>query len=223
MSIILRTENLSKTFIQGERQIRAVHDISLSFEEKKFYAVTGPSGCGKTTFLHLLGALDSPSRGEVYYRESPIYANTSEKTRANLRLKNISCIFQNYNLISIMTAYENIVTPCIAARKKVDTDYLNELCRVLKIQDRLNHIPSELSGGEQQRVATARALIMNPDILLADEPTGNLDKTSAEELLSLLLDLKKKFSQTIIMVTHDNDIANQADIHIKMEDGQIIN
>lgn len=223
MSIILRTENLSKTFIQGERQIRAVHEISLSFEEMKFYAITGPSGCGKTTFLHLLGALDSPSRGEVYYRESPIYANTSEKTRANLRLKSISCIFQNYNLISFMTAYENIVTPCIAAHKKVDIDYLNELCSILKLQDRLNHIPSELSGGEQQRVATARALIMKPDILLTDEPTGNLDKASAEELLSLLLDLKKKFSQTIIMVTHDNDIAKQADIHIKMEDGQIIN
>lgn len=222
MGIVLKSEQLSRTFIQGEHQIRAVHNVSLSFEEGKFYAITGPSGCGKTTLLHLLGALDLPTDGEVYYRDTPLYQNVSAKVRADMRLYHISCIFQNYNLISIMTAYENIVAPCIAARRKADADYLGEICEVLGIADRLNHIPSELSGGEQQRVATARAIIMHPDVLLADEPTGNLDKESAEELLSLLLDLQKRFSQTIIMVTHDTTIAERADIHIKMEDGQIV-
>jgi len=222
MEKILVADNLSRTFLQGEREIHAVHKVSLEFESGKFYTITGPSGCGKTTMLHLLGALDMPTHGDVFYRSKPVYKSMNDNARADLRLNHIGFIFQNYNLISVMTAYENIITPCIAAGKPIDHDYLNELCKKLGILDRLNHIPSELSGGEQQRVATARALIMHPDLILADEPTGNLDKESADNLLALLCELQSQYSKTIIMVTHDHNIAQRADIQIKMDAGQIV-
>ena len=222
MESILITENLSRTFLQGEREIHAVHNVSLEFESEKFYAITGPSGCGKTTLLHLLGALDQPTHGDVKYNGNYMYKSMSENMRADLRLNNIGFIFQNYNLISVMTAYENIITPCLASGKAVDQKYLSELCKKLGINDRLNHIPSELSGGEQQRVATARALIMHPSIILADEPTGNLDKDSAVNLLDLIFTLQLQYKKTIIMVTHDMNIASRADIHIKMDAGQIV-
>ena len=186
MGTVLKAESISRVYQQGERRIYAVHNVCMEFEEGKLYVITGPSGCGKTTLLHLLGALDIPTDGEVYYRDTPLYQNVPASVRANIRLLNISCIFQNYNLISIMTAYENIITPCIAARRKVDHAYMEKLVSVLGICERLHHLPGELSGGEKQRVAAARAMILHPDILLADEPTGNLDKASAEEFLQLL-------------------------------------
>ncbi|MBR5364809.1 MAG: ABC transporter ATP-binding protein [Clostridia bacterium] len=222
MKEFLSAKNVSKAYKQGDRTVFALKDVSLTIEEGLFHAVTGPSGCGKTTLLNILGALDVPTHGDVLYDGVPIYEKMSEKERSALRLNRIGFVFQHYGLVSFMTTYENIVTPCVAAKRKIDRDYLAELVRVLKIKDRLDHIPAELSGGERQRVAIARALILKPGLVLADEPTGNLDKDTSEEVLSFLLALKKTYSLTLVMVTHDASVAELADRHIRMDDGRII-
>jgi len=222
MNEIVKMLNCSKTYIQGERTVFALQDVSLSLYESKFHVITGPSGCGKTTLLNILGALDVPSHGDVYYNSVPIYKEMNEMQRAHLRLNSIGFVFQNYGLVSFLTAHENIITPCIAAKKDIDYNYLAELVKVLKIKDRLDHIPAELSGGERQRVAIARALIMKPKLILADEPTGNLDKNSTKEIISYILNLKSMYSLTIVMVTHDMSLTNIADIHYCLDDGKLM-
>ena len=216
----IQTASLTKIYIQGEKRIHALNDITVSIAENKFTAIVGPSGCGKSTFLRALAALEKPTGGTVTYDGEDIY-KLSEKKRAELRRRKIGVVFQDYSLLPTLTALENICTPSLMDGRKPDLDYIAGLVKTLGIEDRLHHIPSEMSGGEQQRVSVARALVNRPAIIFADEPTGNLDKNSARELLELLLLTKKEYDQTLLMVTHDPDIAAHADIVIRMDNGMI--
>ena len=217
----IEATSLTKIYIQGEKQIYALNNIDVSIAENKFTAIVGPSGCGKSTFLRVLSALEKPSDGTVLYDNQDIY-KLSEKKRAELRRQRIGVVYQDYSLLPTMTALENICTPALMDGKKPDLEYIVGLAKTLGIDDRLHHIPSEMSGGEQQRVSVARALVNKPAIIFADEPTGNLDKNSARELLDLLLLTKKEYNQTLLMVTHDPDIAAHADIIIRMDNGMIL-
>ena len=217
----IEATSLTKIYIQGEKQIYALNNIDVSIAENKFTAIVGPSGCGKSTFLRVLSALEKPSDGTVLYDNQDIY-KLSEKKRAELRRQKIGVVYQDYSLLPTMTALENICTPALMDGKKPDLEYIVGLAKTLGIDDRLHHIPSEMSGGEQQRVSVARALVNKPAIIFADEPTGNLDKNSARELLDLLLLTKKEYNQTLLMVTHDPDIAAHADIIIRMDNGMIL-
>lgn len=217
----IEATSLTKIYIQGEKQIYALNNIDVSIAENKFTAIVGPSGCGKSTFLRVLSALEKPSDGTVLYDNQDIY-KLSEKKRAELRRQKIGVVYQDYSLLPTMTALENICTPALMDGKKPDLEYIVGLAKTLGIDDRLHHIPSEMSGGEQQRVSVARALVNKPAIIFADEPTGNLDKNSARELLDLLLLTKKEYNQTLLMVTHDPDIAAHADIVIRMDNGMIL-
>lgn len=213
--------SLSKVYIQGEKHILALNNISLTITEGKFTAIVGPSGCGKSTLLRALAAIEEPSEGAVFYDSQDIY-KLSDRERAVLRRRKIGIVFQDYSLLPTFTALENICTPALMDNKKPDMNYINGVCETLGISDRFHHIPSEMSGGEQQRVAVARALVNKPAILFADEPTGNLDKSSANALLELLLITQKEYNQTLLMVTHDLDIAARADITIPMDNGVIL-
>lgn len=213
--------SLSKVYIQGEKHILALNNISLTIAEGKFTAIVGPSGCGKSTLLRALAAIEEPSEGAVFYDSQDIY-KLSDRERAVLRRRKIGIVFQDYSLLPTFTALENICTPALMDNKKPDMNYINGVCETLGISDRFHHIPSEMSGGEQQRVAVARALVNKPAILFADEPTGNLDKSSANALLELLLITQKEYNQTLLMVTHDLDIAARADITIPMDNGVIL-
>lgn len=217
----IEATSLTKIYIQGEKQIYALNNINVSISENKFTAIVGPSGCGKSTFLRTLSALEKPSSGTVLYDNQDIY-KLSERKRAELRRQKIGVVYQDYSLLPTMTALENICTPALMDGKKPDLEYIVGLAKTLGIDDRLHHIPSEMSGGEQQRVSVARALVNKPAIIFADEPTGNLDKNSAHELLELLLLTKKEYNQTLLMVTHDPDIAAHADIVIRMDNGMIL-
>ena len=217
----IEAASLTKIYVQGEKQIYALNNINVSIAENKFTAIVGPSGCGKSTFLRTLSALEQPSDGTVLYDNQDIY-KLSERKRAELRRQKIGVVYQDYSLLPTMTALENICTPALMDGKKPDLAYIMGLAKTLGIDDRLHHIPSEMSGGEQQRVSVARALVNKPAIIFADEPTGNLDKNSARELLDLLLLTKKKIEQTLLMVTHDPDIAAHADIIIRMDNGMIL-
>ncbi len=217
----IQAESLTKIYIQGEKRIHALNGINVSIAENRFTAIVGPSGCGKSTFLRTLSALEKPTGGTVSYDGQDIY-KLSEKQRAELRRRKIGVVYQDYSLLPTMTALENICTPSLMDGRKPDLDYILSLAKTLGIGDRLHHIPSEMSGGEQQRVSVARALVNRPAIIFADEPTGNLDKNSACELLELLLLTKKEYDQTLLMVTHDPDIAAHADIVIRMDNGTIL-
>lgn len=217
----IEAASLTKIYVQGEKQIYALNNINVSIAENKFTAIVGPSGCGKSTFLRTLSALEQPSDGTVLYDNQDIY-KLSERKRAELRRQKIGVVYQDYSLLPTMTALENICTPALMDGKKPDLAYIMGLAKTLGIDDRLHHIPSEMSGGEQQRVSVARALVNKPAIIFADEPTGNLDKNSAHELLELLLLTKKEYNQTLLMVTHDPDIAAHADIVIRMDNGTIL-
>lgn len=217
----IEATSLTKVYVQGEKQIYALNNINVSIAENKFTAIVGPSGCGKSTFLRTLSALEKPSDGTVLYDDQDIY-KLSERKRAELRRQKIGVVYQDYSLLPTMTALENICTPALMDGKKPDLEYIVGLAKTLGIDDRLHHIPSEMSGGEQQRVSVARALINKPVIIFADEPTGNLDKNSAHKLLELLLLTKKEYNQTLLMVTHDPDIAAHADIVIRMDNGMIL-
>ena len=217
----IQAQSVSKVYMQGEKQIYALNDISLDIAENKFTAIVGTSGCGKSTLLRTLSAIEAPTSGNVFYDGQDIY-KLSDGKRAALRRKQIGIVFQDYSLLPTLTALENICTPTLMDGKKPNMDYIMTLCETLGITDRLHHIPSEMSGGEQQRVSVARALVNQPAILFADEPTGNLDKQSAHELLQLLLLTKEKFHQTLFVVTHDPDIASRADIVIRMDNGTIV-
>ncbi len=218
---ILRTKGLTKTYGKGETEVRAVDNVDLSVEEGEFVAIVGASGSGKSTLMHLLGGVDKPTSGEVFINGQEIYS-MKDDALAIFRRRQIGIIYQFYNLIPILNVRENITLPQDLDRQKVDEKHLNELIETLGLKSRVNHLPNQLSGGQQQRVSIGRALINNPAIVLADEPTGNLDSKSGEEVMGLLKLSNRKYHQTIIVITHDLEIAAQADRVITFEDGKII-
>jgi putative ABC transport system ATP-binding protein len=218
---ILRIENLTKTYGEGDNKVEALKDINLSINKGEFVAIIGASGSGKSTLLHLLGGLDRATSGKVIIDEKSIYDYKDEELSI-FRRRKVGFIFQFFNLIPVLDVEENIELPVILDNEKVDKDYLDEIITILNLQDRRTHLPSELSGGQQQRVSIGRALINKPSIILADEPTGNLDSKNTREVIELLKLTARKFNQTLILITHDSNIASMADRVITIEDGQII-
>ena len=218
---ILRAENLTKKYGKGESEVVAVDNVSFSVEKGEFLAIVGSSGSGKSTLLHLLGGVDRPTSGKVYVDGKDIYS-LNDDNLAIFRRRQVGIIYQFYNLIPILNVEENITLPCDLDGNKVDENRLNELLKSLGLENRRKHLPNELSGGQQQRVSIGRAMINNPAIILADEPTGNLDSKSSEEIVELLKLTNKKYKQTIIMITHNLEIANEADRVITIEDGRIV-
>ena len=217
---LIEVKNLSKLYGSGEAEITALKNINLNIEQGEFVAIVGPSGSGKSTLLHLLGGVDKPSSGEVIIKGESIY-KLKEKELAILRRRKLGFVFQFFNLIPVLTAEENIEMPVLLDNGKIDKNYMNELLKLLGLEERRNHHPSELSGGQQQRVSIGRALANKPSIILADEPTGNLDSKNSKEVLELLKYCAKKYNQTLILITHDINIAKSADRVITIEDGQI--
>lgn len=216
---LIEVKNLSKIYGSGEAEVKALKNINLNIEQGEFVAIVGPSGSGKSTLLHLLGGVDKPSSGEVIIKGESIY-KLREKELSILRRK-LGFVFQFFNLIPVLTAEENIEMPVLLDNGKIDKNYMNELLKLLGLEERRNHHPSELSGGQQQRVSIGRALANKPSIILADEPTGNLDSKNSKEVLELLKYCAKKYNQTLILITHDINIAKSADRVITIEDGQI--
>lgn len=221
MKRLIKTENLSKTYGKDESIVYALKNANVSFYEGEVVAIIGTSGSGKSTLLHLLGGLDTATNGKVFYNDIDILSLNDENL-SSFRRKNIGFVFQFFNLIPELTAYENIILPNMIDNRKIDEQYINNITDILNISNRLKHYPNQMSGGQQQRVAIARALANNPKILLCDEPTGNLDKKSSQEVINMLLLLRKNFNKTIIIVTHSTDIANQCDRIIQISDGNII-
>ena len=217
---ILKVENLTKSYGKGEAKVDAVKNINLSINKGEFVAIVGPSGSGKSTLLHLLGGVDKPTSGKVYINDVDIY-NLKEKDLSIFRRRNVGLIYQFYNLIPVLSAKENILLPAELDNRKIDKEYLDDLLNTLGLKERENHLPNELSGGQQQRTSIGRALINRPAIVLADEPTGNLDSKNSKEVIELLKLSVKKYKQTLIMITHDINIALQADRVITIEDGII--
>ena len=218
---ILKTENLTKIYGKGENQVVALDKVNLSINEGEFVAIVGASGSGKSTLLHLLGGVDKPTSGKVIVNGKDIYKLSADNL-AIFRRREVGLIYQFYNLIPILTAKENVTLPLELDNKKVDNNELDKLLKDLGIEDRKNHLPNQLSGGQQQRVSIGRALITHPSIVLADEPTGNLDSKSSDEIVELLKKANKEYKQTIIMITHNMEIAEAADRIIKIEDGLIV-
>lgn len=219
---ILRVENLCKTYGKGETKVKALDSVSFSVEKGEFVAIIGPSGSGKSTMLHMLGGVDKPTSGKVFIDGTDIYSLNNDKL-AIFRRRQIGLIYQFYNLIPILDVEENITLPVLLDGKDVDKKQLNEIVKVLGLEERLKHLPNQLSGGQQQRVSIGRSLITNPSIILADEPTGNLDSKNSKDIVDLLKFSNKKFNQTLIMITHDKEIALEADRIITIEDGRIAN
>lgn len=217
---ILRVENLTKSYGKNETKVDAIKNVSLSVEKGTFIAITGPSGSGKSTLLHLLGGVDRPTSGKVYINDVDIY-NLKTKDLAIFRRRNIGLIYQFYNLIPVLNVKENILPPAELDNRDIDREYFDDLMKTLGLIDREKHLPSQLSGGQQQRTSIGRALINRPSIILADEPTGNLDSKNSKEILELLKLSVKKYNQTLIMITHDKNMALQADRIISIEDGII--
>lgn len=218
---ILKVSHLCKTYGKDSTLVTALDDVSLTVEKGEFVAIVGASGSGKSTLLHILGGVDKPTSGHVYVEGSDIFS-LNENNLAIFRRRQVGLIYQFYNLIPILNVKENISLPVMLDGKEPDKKYLNELIQTLGLEARVNHLPNELSGGQQQRVSIGRALIYHPSLLLADEPTGNLDSKSSEEIMELLEISNKKYGQTIIMITHDEDLAMHADRIITIEDGKII-
>ena len=217
---LIEVKNLSKIYGSGEAEVKALKNINLNIEQGEFVAIVGPSGSGKSTLLHLLGGVDKPSSGEVIIKGESIY-KLREKELSILRRRKLGFVFQFFNLIPVLTAEENIEMPVLLDNGKIDKNYMNELLKLLGLEERRNHHPSELSGGQQRRVSIGRALANKPSIILADEPTGNLDSKNSKEVLELLKYCAKKYNQTLILITHDINIAKSADRVITIEDGQI--
>ena len=217
---ILKVENLTKSYGKGEAKVDAIKNINLSINKGEFVAIIGPSGSGKSTLLHLLGGVDKPTSGKVYINDVDIYT-LKEKDLSIFRRRNVGLIYQFYNLIPVLSVKENILLPAELDNRKIDKDYLDDLLKTLGLKERANHLPNELSGGQQQRTSIGRALINRPSIVLADEPTGNLDSKNSKEVLELLKLSVRKYNQTSIMITHDPSIALQADRVITIEDGTI--
>ena len=218
---LLKLDNLCKFYGEDETLVKAVDTVNLAVEEGEFIAILGASGSGKSTLLHMIGGVDEPTIGHVYLNGEDIYALNDSK-QSKLRRESISIVYQFYNLIPTLNVVENITLPLDLSRKKVDQEYLDELLKLLKLEDRKKHLPNELSGGEQQRVAIGRALITRPSIILADEPTGNLDSKNSLEVMNILKRANEIYKQTIIMVTHDEELAKFAKRIITMKDGNIV-
>ena len=218
---LIEVKNLCKVYGSGEAKVEALKDINLEIEQGEFVAIVGPSGSGKSTLLHLLGGVDKPTSGEVIIKGESVY-KLKEKELSVLRRRKIGFVFQSFNLIPVLSVEENIKMPALLDHQKVDKEYFKDLVKTLGISDRLNHLPSELSGGQQQRVAIARALINKPAIILADEPTGNLDSETSKEIMEMLKLSVRKYNQTAIVITHDLSIAENADRVIKIKDGKVI-
>lgn len=219
--IILKAENLVKTYGSGDTAINALNGVSLEVKKGEFVAVVGQSGSGKSTLLHLLGAMDYPTSGSLTVDGQDVFALKGEAL-AEYRRRKVGFVFQFFNLLPVMTAKENIMIPLSLDGKTADKDYLNELAQAMGISERLDHYPHQLSGGQQQRVAIARAMITRPSVILADEPTGNLDSASGKEILALLKSTVRKYEQTLILITHDNSIAAEADRIITIKDGKLV-
>ena len=218
---ILKVEHLNKIYGKGETEVKALDNISFSVEKGEFVAIVGPSGSGKSTLLHILGGVDKPTSGHVYVEGSDVFS-LNENNLAIFRRRQVGLIYQFYNLIPILNVKENISLPVLLDGKTPDEEYLDELIHTLNLENRVEHLPNELSGGQQQRVSIGRSLIYHPALLLADEPTGNLDTKTSEEIMELLEISNKKYGQTIIMITHDEDLAMHAKRIITIEDGKII-
>lgn len=218
---ILRVENLCKNYGKGETLVKALDNVSFSVERGEFIAIVGASGSGKSTLLHLLGGVDHPTSGKIVIDGENVY-DLNETNLAIFRRRQVGLIYQFYNLIPILNVEENITLPILLDSKKVDQKYLNELIDTLDLRDRVKHLPNELSGGQQQRVSIGRALMNRPAILLADEPTGNLDSKASKDIIELLKLSNKKYKQTIIMITHDYNLALNADRIITIDDGKIV-
>lgn len=220
--VLLSTENLSKKYGNGEAEVTALDDVSITVEKGEFLTVMGASGSGKSTLLNLLGGLDNPTAGKVLYHGNNIF-DMNDEALSLFRLKTIGFIFQAYNLIPELTVKENILVPKAIAKENADEEKLSVIVKTLGLENRLEHRPGQLSGGQQQRVAIARALINQPEILLCDEPTGNLDQKSGENVMQLLKMLNSDFEITILMITHDAKIAEQTGRTIYISDGKIVN
>lgn len=221
MSTILRTEHLCKYYGTGENQVRAVRDAAIAINQGEFVAIVGKSGSGKSTLLHLLGGLDTPTSGKVWLKDKDIFSMKEEEL-AIFRRRKIGFIFQSFNLVSSINVWENVVLPIGLDGKTVDREFVQDIIKTLGMEDKVHNLPNTLSGGQQQRAAIARALASKPDILLADEPTGNLDSKTSDEVIGLLKMSAQKYGQTIVMITHDEDIAQIADRILVMEDGKVV-
>ena len=218
---ILKVENLSKIYGKGENQVKAVDNISFSIEKGEFVAIIGASGSGKSTLLHMLGGVDRPTSGKVYIEGKDIYSLNDDQL-AIFRRRQVGLIYQFYNLIPVLNVIENITLPCNLDGKEINNKRLDDLLHTLGLENRKNNLPNQLSGGQQQRVSIGRAMMNEPAIMLADEPTGNLDSKASEEIVSLLKLSNKKYNQTVIIITHDEKIALEADRIITIDDGKII-
>jgi len=218
---ILKVENLTKIYGAGVNEVRALDGISFSVEKGEFLAIIGPSGSGKSTLLHALGGVDRPTSGKVYMNGQDVYAQDEEQL-AIFRRRHVGLIYQFYNLIPVLNAVENMTLPVRMDGRKVNEERLEELLHLLALEDRKNNLPNQLSGGQQQRVSIGRALMNAPEIVLADEPTGNLDSKNSREIVELLKLSNRKYNQTLIVITHDEQIALQADRVIAIEDGRIV-
>ncbi len=216
--MFIKAENLGKVYGSGENKVVALHRVNLEIFEGDFISIMGPSGSGKSTLLHLLSGLDFPTEGNLFYEGQDIYG-LSDKKLSTFRRRRIGFIFQQFNLLPVLTARENVLMPLLLDKKQEDEAYFNELTGLLGISDRLTHLPHELSGGQQQRVAIARALIAKPDIIFADEPTGNLDSRSGEEVMKMLVNIRQKFGKTLVVITHDRRIAQMAQRRFVIVDG----
>lgn len=217
---ILEVTNLCKTYGKGDTMVKALDNVSFSVEKGEFVAIIGPSGSGKSTLLHILGGVDVPTKGSVVINQTDI-SNLDETALAIFRRRQIGLIYQFYNLIPILTVQENLTLPLLLDGRKPDEKQISTLVKRLGLENRLDHLPNQLSGGQQQRVSIGRALVNNPALMLADEPTGNLDSENSKEIISLLRQFNKDFNQTVIIITHDEKIANSADRIITIEDGKI--
>ncbi|WP_460013537.1 ABC transporter ATP-binding protein [Lysinibacillus sp. CTST325] len=218
---VVRMENVVKSYGEGTNRVDALKGIDLSIQQGEFVSIVGASGSGKSTLLHILGGLDHPSSGKVFIGDSDIYKYTDDELSI-FRRRKVGFIFQFFNLIPVLNVQENIALPTLLDSESIDMEYLNEIVTILGLQERMNHLPSELSGGQQQRVSIGRALINRPHLILADEPTGNLDTRNTKEVMDLLRFTAKKYNQTIVMITHDLSIASASDRIITIQDGKII-
>lgn len=218
---VLRTEDLTREYGFGDNKVIALNHVSFSVEEGEFVTILGPSGSGKSTLLHLLGGVDKPTSGKVYIGGQSIY-EMKERELTAFRRREIGQIYQFYNLIPVLNVEENICLPMLLDHRQAERKDLDELLELLGLTERVNHLPSELSGGQQQRVAIGRALISKPKLILADEPTGNLDQKNSREIIKLFRELNEKYGQTILLITHDEKIAEQAERILVIEDGRIV-
>lgn len=216
----IKINDVSKIYGKNENQVVAINHASMTIHEGNFISIMGPSGSGKSTLLHIISGLDTPTSGSVLYDDTNIH-NGNDKQLSAFRRQKIGFIFQQFNLLPVLTARENIIMPLLLDKKRVDEEYLKKLSTFLELENRLSHLPHELSGGQQQRVAIARALIAKPDIIFADEPTGNLDSKSGSEVMKMLCNIREKMNKTLVVITHDPSIAKMADRHFTIIDGTL--